>query len=181
MNPSPPMMQEVGRHASTISIGHVVAACLAVVLFAGCAAWYLHQPTAAQGVAIQREVSQVIDAMRRAKLDANCFPVRLDALVEAKHGQLSDCGNDLRERLRGPYLQAVTFDDAGALLLRASAEQGRLQLVAGESQNHPELLLSGVHFDLALQIVRGAQQSGQVVRFAGNTGQRAAVNIFWRL
>lgn len=172
---------KASRARGAFSIGHVVAVALALVCFAGAAAWFLHRPAGVQAVAIQQEVEYVIAAMHRAKLDSNCFPSRLDALVDASRGSTSTCGSDLAGRLRGPYLQRALFDDAGSLLLRTAPGPARLQVARIEGATEVELLLSGVPLELAVQLLSRAHDTGHVVRFSGATGRQAMVRMYWRL
>ncbi len=70
-----------------------------------------------RAVDIFAELGDVANAMRLAKLDSNCWPSRLDALVAHIESVSDSCNNASTGRLRPPYLAQRTFDRDGAMKL----------------------------------------------------------------
>lgn len=163
-----------------LSVVHVIAICVAVILVVFVGAYAMTDGKGTEAQMISAEVQAVRTAMQRARLDANCYPTRLDVLVDASRGTESSCGTDISKRLRGPYLKRTQFDETGAIVLTAG-NASRLQIVGTEAGGRPELRLVGVQFDVAMSVLDNAKEHGHAVRFVGYTGNRALVDIFWSL
>ncbi len=84
-------------------------------LIAGVAAYFYFESDGVKGQALYTEVAQVKKAQDRAKFDANCFPLLMEALVDKTKGTTSTCGVDISAALKSPYLASANFDAASAL------------------------------------------------------------------
>lgn len=84
-------------------------------LIAGIAAYFFFESDGVKGQALYTEVAQVKKAQDRAKFDANCFPLLMEALVDKTKGTTSTCGVDVSSALKSPYLASANFDAASAL------------------------------------------------------------------
>lgn len=86
-----------------------------LVLIAGISSYFLFDQDGTKGQALFTEVSQVRKAADRAKFDANCFPLKLQALVDKTLGTTSTCGIDISTTLKSPYMQPASWDANGNL------------------------------------------------------------------
>lgn len=93
----------------------VIVVLVILVLIAGAGAYFYFDQDGVKGQALFTEVAQVKKAAERAKFDANCYPLLLEALVDKTKGTTSTCGIDISATLKSPYLQSASFDAASAM------------------------------------------------------------------
>lgn len=59
-----------------------------------------------QGIALYSTLTQYGDALKRMRVDTQCYPDHTAALFNRQFANTSYCGVDLRQNWKGPYVQA---------------------------------------------------------------------------
>jgi prepilin-type N-terminal cleavage/methylation domain-containing protein len=64
-----------------------------------------------QGIALYSTLTQYGDALKRMRVDTQCYPENTAALFDRRQAGTSYCGSDLRQNWKGPYTQAAQNGD----------------------------------------------------------------------
>lgn len=164
--------------AVALAVAAALCLCTTAVMFSA------SEAEGTVGLALHEEISGIAAAMQRARLDANCFPLRLDALVDAAKGHETSCGIDARSTLRTPYLSGAEFDARGAIRVHAGGGRSTVRVVQQEAIRGGEvsLVVQDVPIAAAVAWFGYARRYGAHLRFWGSTvGDRLVVSVAWVL
>ena len=64
-----------------------------------------------QGIALYSTLTQYGDALKRMRVDTQCYPTNTAALFDRRQAGTSYCGSDLQQNWKGPYTQAQQNGD----------------------------------------------------------------------
>ncbi len=89
----------------------------------------------AKATALLTQMETITGGMQRWVLDMPCYPTLTGALYNRANAQNSFCGQDLRGRWKTPYIDAVTLDANGNVVLTKISDATVVTIGRGNNLN----------------------------------------------